>query len=211
MEHIAQSHSMYRFEKMKELLSENDKINVSKMASILRNTNGLKNQKIGYGNEKALNQLLAHHAIIFKPESKQVWVSSNPYQLGEFVAYDLNAIFDSKQLTGTLAVDSLKIPKDDFLDSKEYADYEKFRILDREIDTVLKNRGVTTPEFLEAYKNLNPYFWQVYYKVGKYYYQKESFQLAEDNFKKALQLEITTLPDRENIQKYLNKIKKKLK
>jgi hypothetical protein len=58
------------------------KLNPEKMASILRNTSGLKDEKIGYGNEKALNQLLAHHAVIFSPQKKLVWVSSNPYQLG---------------------------------------------------------------------------------------------------------------------------------
>jgi hypothetical protein len=72
------------------------KLNPEKMASILRNTSGLKDEKIGYGNEKALNQLLAHHAVIFSPQKKLVWVSSNPYQLGEFVCYDLNEIFPAK-------------------------------------------------------------------------------------------------------------------
>ena len=90
---ILESHSEYRFTKLNELLKSNPKINPEKMASILRDRSGLKNEKIGNGNEKALNQLLAHHAVIFSPEKRLVWVSSNPYQLGEFVCYDLNTIF----------------------------------------------------------------------------------------------------------------------
>src|SRR5690606_42124826 len=61
------------------------------------NKKGLDNASIGYGNEKALNQLLAHHGIVFKPAERLVWVSSNPYQLGEFVAYNLNTVFSEAQ------------------------------------------------------------------------------------------------------------------
>ena len=79
---------------MEELLEETDKVTPIKVVDILRNREGLEENKIGYGNEKALNQLLAHHAVVFKPEQKMVWVSTSPYQLGEFVAYDLNTVFE---------------------------------------------------------------------------------------------------------------------
>src|SRR5690606_13444427 len=78
---IAESHSEYRYERLQELLQKTEKLNPPKMAEILRNKNGLKEIPLGFGNEKAINQLLAHHAIIFSPEKKLVWVSSNPYQL----------------------------------------------------------------------------------------------------------------------------------
>ncbi len=83
--HIVESHSEYRYEKLQELLQENKKLNPEKMATLLRDQSGLKKKSIGFGNEKAINQLLAHHAVIFSPQKKLVWVSSNPYQLGEFV------------------------------------------------------------------------------------------------------------------------------
>ena len=63
--HILESHSEYRYEKLQELLQTNKKLNPEKMASILRDQSGLKDKNIGYGNEKAINQLLAHHAVIF--------------------------------------------------------------------------------------------------------------------------------------------------
>ena len=93
-EQILNSHSKYRFDKMVELFEENPKINPQIAAKILRDREGLQHLPLGYGNEKALNQLLAHHGIIFKPEQRLVWVSANPYQMGEFVCYDLKAIFD---------------------------------------------------------------------------------------------------------------------
>ena len=90
---------------------------------------------LGYGNEKALNQLLSHHGIIFKPEQKLVWVSANPYQLGEFVCYDLNTIFTKENEKGvSLQQENLIIPKDTFLETVEYKNYELFRIEDRKMD-----------------------------------------------------------------------------
>ncbi len=68
---IAESHSMYRFERMEELISEENKLDVPDAVAILRNKKGLDEREIGFGNEKALNQLLAHHGIVFKPEEQK--------------------------------------------------------------------------------------------------------------------------------------------
>ncbi|RZJ33755.1 MAG: acyl-CoA--6-aminopenicillanic acid acyl-transferase, partial [Chryseobacterium sp.] len=68
--HIVESHSQYRYEKLQALLQENPKLNPEKIASILRDQSGLKGERIGFGNEKAINQLLAHHAVIFSPEKR---------------------------------------------------------------------------------------------------------------------------------------------
>uniref|UniRef100_UPI00260B5754 C45 family autoproteolytic acyltransferase/hydolase n=1 Tax=uncultured Flavobacterium sp. TaxID=165435 RepID=UPI00260B5754 len=177
VEHIKESHSQYRFDRMNELLEEKDKMTPEKMAEILRNKDGLAELKIGFGNEKALNQLRAHHAVIFKPEQLMVWVSSNPYQLGEFVAYDLKEVFSKMKGDFTVSVkESATIPKDDFLNTKEYADYEKFRILDRKLDEVLKEKLTLETGFAKEYQNLNSDFWLVYARIGEYYYQKEWYK-----------------------------------
>lgn len=212
IEHIKESHSQYRFERMGELLEEKDKINPVKMVEILRNKEGLNNLKIGYGNEKALNQLLAHHGIVFKPEEKLAFVSSNPYQLGEFVAYDLQAVFNSDKLRKnySLAIKNKSIPEDNFLHSEAYKNYEKYRVLDREIDDALENEKSLSLDFIKEYQNSNPDNWIVYYKIGKYYYEKGYFKAAEIEFLKAKNKEITTIPDKENIERYLNKINKKI-
>lgn len=211
-EHIIESHSKYRYDRVEELLDKQDKMNPQKMADILRNKEGLHNKKIGYGNEKSLNQLLAHHAIIFKPESRMVWVSSNPYQLGDFVAYDLNKIFSKKENDFVaLATDSLTIPRDKFVYSEEFKNYEKYRVQSITFDKIIDEEGVASPEFISDYQKLNPEHWIVYYKAGDYYYQKKEFQKAKEQFETALTKEITTLTDKKNIEKYLKKINKKLK
>lgn len=210
--HIIESHSKYRFDKMNELLDTEEKMNPIKISEILRNKDGLNNLALGFGNEKALNQLLAHHGIIFKPEQKLVWVSSNPYQLGEFVAYDLNKIFDTTKEVKfeTVGSNELNIPVDSFMYSKEFKEYEKYRILDREIDTFIENNRIIDNRTILNYQNSNPNLWIVYYKIGKYYYEKGWFKAAEIEFEKALTKEITTLPSKLNVEKYLKKIKRKI-
>ncbi len=211
---ITNSHSKYRYDKLVELFDQNPKINPEIAASILRDKEGLNHLPLGYGNEKALNQLLAHHGVIFKPEQRLVWVSANPYQLGEFVCYDLNKVFqkrDPNDSIVSLQVDRLNIAKDPFVDTKAFTDYEQFRIEDRKMDAFLKNKTGLTPEFIKYYQSLNPDYWLVYYKVGIYFYHEKQYKEAKPHLEKALTKEITTLPDTQAIEKYLKKINRKLK
>jgi hypothetical protein len=210
---ILNSHSKYRMDKMVQLLDENSKINPKIAADILRNKEGLNNLPIGYGNEKALNQMLAHHGVIFKPEQLLVWVSSNPYQLGEFVCYDLNAIFNNHNFNidkATLQKEELNISKDPFLESEAYKNYEMFRIEDRKMDAVLEDNSILDSGFVNKYQSLNPDFWMVYNKLGLYFYKQKNYREAKINFEKALTKEITTLPSRQKIEKYLKKTNRKL-
>jgi len=208
---IEESHSMYRFERMQELISEEEKLDVANAVAILRNKKGLDNKEIGFGNEKALNQLLAHHGIVFKPESRKVWVSSNPYQLGEFVEYDLDDIFKNRE--GNPATKSISnsignIPTDPFVNSKEYKNYEEYRILERQVEAAIENRETISAKKLSALQQKNPEYWKAYYLTGKYYFEKKYDAAAKKAFETALKKEITTVPDREQIAHYLKKIRK---
>lgn len=210
--HIEESHSEYRYEKLQELLQEEKKLNPEKMASILRNTSGLKNEKIGYGNEKALNQLLAHHAVIFSPQKKLVWVSSNPYQLGEFVCYNLNEIFSGKRpKPNVFSTPELNIARDPFADSPDFKKYEEYRKVSAAVNNAIDNKEALTDEFLSHYQSLNPDFWKVYDLAGKYYFSRKDYSKAKTEFEKALTKEITTVPDKKEIEKYLKKTVNKLK
>jgi predicted choloylglycine hydrolase len=205
--HIEESHSEYRYEKLKELLQENKKLNPEKMATLLRDQSGLKKKSIGFGNEKTINPLLAHHAVIFSPQKKLVWISSNPYQLGEFVCYDLNEIFSDERLkSGKFSKSEFNIAKDSFADSQEFRNYEEFKKLSSEFDDENK---VLSDEFIHYYQSLNPDFWLGYYLAGKYYFKLKDYQRAKTEFEKALTKEITTVPDKENVEKYLKKVFKK--
>ena len=214
LEQIENSHSKYRYDKLVEDFSEHPKINPTIAAEILRDREGLSHLPIGYGNEKALNQLLAHHGIIFKPELKLVWVSANPYQLGEFVCYDLNKIFKDQKIDKnivSLAQPQFNIPKDPFLQTQGYKNYEQFRIDDRKMDEILKGKSKIQDGFVKNYQSLNPDYWMVYYKSGLYFYHKKDYAAAKLNFEKTLTKEVTTLPARKQVEKYLQKTNKKLR
>lgn len=211
---IIESHSQYRFERLTELLAETPKVDPQRAAEILRNREGLENEKIGYGNEKALNQLLAHHAVIFKPEQRQMWVSSAPYQLGAFIAYDLNEAFekfakqDRKQ---PISEPALLIPADSFLYTKAYENYELFRTLRAELLQKMDQEVIVSETELATFKATNPNYWEVYYLVGKYYFERQQYAAALAEFNLAQTKEVTTLVDRESIEQYIKKAKRKAK
>lgn len=207
--HIEESHSLYRYKRMEELLNQQSKITPKIAVDILRNKEGLQNKNIGYGNEKAINQLLAHHAVVFKPEQGLVWVSSNPYQLGEFVAYDLNDVFNAPRKQ-YLSNTNLTIEKDDFQFSKAYQNYETYRALKAQVLGSIKNHEDVNPSNISKLQATNPEYWETYYIVGEYYYKKGYLTAALNAFEKAKTKEITTIPDKRKVDLYIKKLKRKL-
>jgi predicted choloylglycine hydrolase len=210
---IKNSHSLYRFDRMTQLLSKEKQINPSEAVALLRNKNGLDDKDIGYGNEKAINQLLAHHGIVFQPEDLKVWVSSNPYQLGEFVAYDLNEVFKDKEGLPTVTSVStsiLNIPKDPFIKTKAFKNYETYRVLKRKVERAIEDKKMIADNDLNSLINYNPEYWKAYYLVGTYYYEKGYYTVALNAFEKAKTKEITTVPDQEQVDNYIKKLKRKL-
>lgn len=211
---IQNSHSQYRYDRMQQLLKEKDRMTPEKAVSVLRNKDGINDKAIGLGNEKALNQLLAHHGIVFKPEELKVWVSANPYQLGEFVAYDLNTVFNDRNGNPskvTVSNAALNIPQDPFLETDAYKKYEAYRILERKVEHLLKENVAIDENELQKLSKLNPNYWKAYYLAGRYHYQHKNFANALKYFETASTKEITTLPDAEQVAKYIKKSKRKLK
>jgi len=207
---IKESHSQYRYDRMLELLNKETKITPQKAVDILRNKKGLQDKNIGLGNEKSLNQLIAHHGVVFQPDKKMVWVSANPYQLGAFVAFQLDSVFHNlTKKTTTLSLKDQLIKEDPFIHTQSFKDYEAYKTKKREIQNAIKNSEKITQDQLNNFKKLNPESWEVYYLVGEYYYQKKYDSAALIEFKKALSKEISTVPYKEKIEDYIKKIKRK--
>lgn len=209
---IENSHSQYRYDRMAQLLSENNKVNPEIAVAILRNTEGLDDKAIGYGNEKALNQLLAHHGIVFKPDELKVWVSANPYQLGEFVAYDLNTVFNDRAgnpSSVTVSHPDLNIPEDPFLNTETFLNYEVYRVYEAKVEHALNHKEDLDDNTIQKLTGLNPNYWKAYYLAGLYFYNDKAYQKAFENFEVASEKEIATQSEAEKVAKYLKKSKRK--
>jgi predicted choloylglycine hydrolase len=232
IQNIAESDSYYRFQRLEELLSETEKINPQNTVDILRNRFGHKNEEIGLSNEMAINQFIAHHSVIFKPEEKKMWVSTSPWQSGKFVMYDLNKIFSENVDFSTEIYDEAYTIAADttFLNSEEYKNLTDYRRLNhffkQEIKHNLQAKELKSkPDSLTKFENSNPEYFYTYEVLGDYnqslvwldevakHYPKEAKFLPEfqfrkqaiDYYQKALTKKIPRLSERKRIE---NKIPK---
>jgi len=201
IENIRGSDSQYRFNRVNELLQKDIIIDVNDAASILRNRFGSGNVKLGMGNPLAVNQLIAHHAVIFKPSRQMVWVSTSPYQLGKFVAYDLNKIFslDKEQIimNKEIYTTEMTIPADTFMYSKEYNSYTKFLGMTEELKRYSDSKKSLPATFEQTYIQTNPWFYLTYSNLGDYYRDKKDYYQAYRYYQNALSKEVAGL-DRRN-------------
>ena len=174
------------------------------VASILRNQLGLEDKDIGVGNEKAINQLVAHHSVIFQPKKKLVWVSTAPWQLGKYVCYDLNKVFSESMTSNHEIYDSTKtISTDSFLNTKAYKDYVKFA----------RYRFPFTPRTgmnPDSVVKWNPNSYHAYLLAGDFCFDKKEYQKAIDFYNEGLKKEIATVQEKEHIEKKLKEANEKI-
>ena len=207
LENIATTASNYRQIRTEELLQQAP-LDYNRVAQLLRDRQGHNGKDIGLGNEKALNQLLGHHSVIFMPEQRLMWVSTAPYQLGEYVAYDLNTVFNQNRTNDiSVAVDSLLVPEDPFAQSVAFKNYVEFRQLKKELTKAAKNGAECSKFDLEKALRIvevNPNYYHAYELAGNFYKAKNQHQKAVEVYKKALRLEIATESERHTIKENLN-------
>jgi isopenicillin-N N-acyltransferase-like protein len=205
IEQINDNASQYRYQRLSELLSTNGKNTVRKTINILRDRKGMHNADIGMGNEKAINQLIAHHSIVFEPGKLLVWVSTSPWQLGKFVAYDLRKVFALRGLKQDQEISdtALTVEEDTFLLSSGYRDFETFRKFKQRIT----NGGVVNTDSLVA---SNPEFYHAYVLAGDYSYRKNEFQKALHYYQHGLTKVIATKKEEDYIKNQIKKCSRHL-
>jgi isopenicillin-N N-acyltransferase like protein len=216
LQNMEESSSQYRSMRLMELMDRYERISPQKMAEILRNRDGIHDKKIGLGNEKAINQLIAHHSIIFKPEEKKVWISANPYQLGQYLAYDLDDVFTKyAPLTENRVIidTNLTLAADTFLFSQEYQNYLIFQSMRKEINQIIrrKGKGNWNLEKTEIFIRSNPDFYQVYSLVGDLHMARKEYLQAERYYSQSLEKEVVTLKERREIVKKLSHSREKIR
>lgn len=216
LKNLNESSSLYRKIRLKQLLNEKNTIDFKDAARILRNQKGINDKNIGMGNEKAMNQLIAHHGVIFKPKSGLMWVSAAPYQCGKFVCYDLNKVFkmcSELEEDEEIISDSLTIPADEFLKSEGYKQFIKYKNLKHYIQFITKAPGYIylTGKFESEFIKSNPESYYTYQILGDYYKSKYNYQAAFSYYKKALVKEIASVKEENTIKKDLMFCYNKLK
>jgi isopenicillin-N N-acyltransferase-like protein len=191
--------SGYRYNRVLECLNQQNQFNVEDVVKILRDTLGNQGISIGLGNEKAINQLIGHHSIIFYPEKRMFWVSTSPYQLGGFVCYDLNKMAEKKALVpGTRSViDSAYIQPENGFIVKAFPRYQQYLNLRKKLTAhTIDEKGV------ELFVSLNPDYFDAYEQAGDYYMFKNQYGKAGYLYEKSLNCVIPG-------EKEIDRIKKK--
>jgi len=196
IQNIKNSPSLYREERCKQLIKQAEKegrFEEAQAAMVLRDRSGLKGQDIGLGNEKAMCQLLSHHSVIFKPKQLKMWVSTSPWQLGKYVCYDLNKVFNkvkSLQPGQLLDEESDTIYADPFLNSPGYNDFLLFKKLKSEVRNAIKERKplLDGQNILQKMISSNPQYYYSYKLTGDYYYalgdKKQAVKFYKSSLKK---------------------------
>lgn len=201
--------TVYRYQRMQQLFEQNPILSPPLFSDILRNIEGLNGQNIGIGNEMAINQLIAHHSVIFDPKAQIVWVAGSPSQLGTFVAYDLKKIFAeaSPDIREKALLDSpeLNMPADSLLFSATYKDYQQFKTLSSEISQAIQRENILPPDLLQVFQQLNPEHYMTYTLLGEYYQSQDDCDKAMIFFEKGLTKSIPWLKDRERLEKGIEK------
>ena len=201
---IKENASLYRYRKMQEDITDEQPLDIAGMARILRDRSGMHKAEIGMGNEKAVNQLIAHHSIIFEPEKRLVWVSDGPWQIGEYTCYDIVKIFHNfaaLQRKTEISETGLSIPPDPFLSSDSYKDYNRFRELRKEMKEILRSGEKTdmNRSFLRELISTNPEFFEVYSLTGDYFYSRNQPDSAIGYYRTALRKVIPRQKEKQNI------------
>jgi hypothetical protein len=203
LENIKGSDSYKRYQRVEELVNRYEKISVSRMATILRDQRVLGDSDAGMGNQLAINQLIAHHSVIFKPDSLVVWVSTSPWQLGKYVAYDLNKIFnldpDSMDLRNEIYEKSRIIPADSFLHTINFQKFKHYQSLTKRLSKLRKSKSELPTGFVAEYISANPSLYSTYVNLGNYFNEMKDFEKANLYYTMALNKILPGVDERNRI------------
>ncbi len=201
---IRESASEYRYKRLEELLDSTKENTVARTVAILRDRRGMHNEEIGIGNEKAIDQLIGHHSIVFEPKKGLVWVSTAPWQLGKYVCYDLKKVFARAGMKSDQEVSdsSLDVPADPFLLTPQFRDFLRFR----KYKEAIVDGNTVDPDSLIA---SNPDFYQTYELAGNEYFKRKDYPRAAAYYRQALTKVVATKGEEDYIRKQIKKAEEK--
>ncbi len=208
VEHKNSSESVRRFNRTNELITTIDSLGYMNFANILRDQKGFGNKDIGMGNPLSINQLLAHHAVIFNNIQKTIWVSAYPFQINYFDAYSLADFkkWPASIVDFPITIDSLEIPKDSFFVAEDYDRFTRFKKIRNVINHSLDKSSELKEEIIAEFILTNSEYYETYLLIGNYYLAIENKEKALNFYKIALNKEIAYQEDREYLETQISEI-----
>lgn len=203
VQNIANSDSKYRYAEIKKL-TKGDHLSPINAAAILRNQYAENGDTLGMGNPRAVNQLIAHHSVIIQPEQHRIYFSTYDYQLGPYIAYDINDVFKHKEATikDVIGVDR-------FINSNAYTKFKQFKAMKQKIIRYVrlgKPLALNDSE-VQDFIASNGESYQTYLYLGEYYLKKKN----KPNARKYLKLALTKNLDSENTKAEIEELLKSSK
>lgn len=204
---INQTDTKYRSELLAEHLGKKEKFNAEDAMGVLLNPYGKGGENIGFGNEMAINQLIAHHSVVFEPEKLNIYVCTQPKEFAPYKKFNLQDILKTVETRDLASSQNFTITKfavaDSVRQSKEYTNYKRyvdFRYLISALDEDTK-----LISNLDSFVVLNPNFFESYNIAGDAYLNRGDNKLACEEWRKALECNIPKYAQRKAIE---DKIKK---
>jgi len=208
IENMENETSVYRHERVQELIEAKESFETLDAAVLLRDRKGRGGKDIGEGNEKAINQLIAHHSIIFKPEERRFWISTAPYQMGAYICYDLDSVFRHAGERGgqsDVFLSDFIIPQDSIFFLNDYSKLNIHRSQIKVLKQIIEDDDFLLDEQfgISLFIQSNPEFYYTYYLLGQYYHGKGFNELAVKYYKLALEKEVSSADERNDIRSKL--------
>jgi hypothetical protein len=205
---IRESDSMARFKRMQQLVDSTGRLDPGNAAAILRARKGLDGAELGLGNPAAINQLIAHHAVIMQPAERRLYVSAWPYQLGSFACYDLRDVFTRCASGAGLTVirDTARtIGPDPFLTSPAFAEHQWWQQQRTRIaSSVLAGAPISlSPQEVQRFMAAAPDSYITHMALGDLHRAREENALAAERYSTALGLPVASAKERERLEERL--------
>lgn len=206
VENIATTDSPHRHARLKQLIGRAAPLTPQAAADILRDRRGVDDRPLGFCNELAVNQLIAHHSVIFRPADRLMWVSAPPWQCGKYVCYDLNKVFsDSTDGRSELCIPELEIAADTFLETPDYARVLRYKELTPRIIRAARSGESVDTALLSDYEQANPLFFYTHEVLGDYLLSRNDLRGALRHWRQALELPVPKQAERQRIEEKIKK------
>ena len=211
LEYIKESASEYRELRCQQLINKEQKLDYNDVANILRDYNGIDDINIGIGNEKTMAQMISHHSIIFLPEKLVTWVSTPPFQFGEYLSYNLKQVFSTTNINKNVVLydSTFNIAPSGFLQSSDFNSFNNYKKLRAELQSHIKEETKIDNEqdFIDSLIINNPEYYQGYVLAANYFYLQNEKQKALTYYQKALTKEFENTTTRVLVEDRISECK----